>query len=298
MPSIVARWAVFMQLEKYFEPFLEYCRKMGLKEHTVKEQRRFLYGSISHCSLKNKKIKDIYLTDVAEIIEAGRQHGEYGSQRSVSVFRQLMKYLKDSGEKIQFDWRDIVLPKVPEKEQDFLTQQEFDDFVNQLPDTFYGIRDRTLYEALFSTGARIGEILTLNRNDIKNNEAKIKTLKSGNEDMIYFSERSLAYLDKYLKERFDNHPALFVIYNQGVRRLSKIQARKNLLRYRRKLGIMKNITHHAFRRSFCSKLLDEGATIKEVQYLARHKSERTTLKFYCKVNKRKVKETHQRVFNR
>jgi len=142
-----------MRLKDYFDSFLEYKRKEGCIEHTLREYRRFLFGSLFHCSLENKRIKDLRLTDVAEVIEAGKSHGEYGSQRSVVVFRQLLKFLEDSGEKLPFNWAKIKVPVVPMKEQDFLTPEEFDDFVEKIPiDTFYGLRDRAIYETLWSMG--------------------------------------------------------------------------------------------------------------------------------------------------
>jgi integrase/recombinase XerD len=289
----------FMRLKDYFEPFLEYKKKGGCVDHTIGEYKRFLYGAISHCPVGEKRIKDLRLVDIVDVIEGGKSHGVWGSQRSLSVFRQLLKYLDDSGIKLPFNYVKIKLPRVFEKEQDFLTPQEFDDFVAKLPNDFYGLRDRAIYEVLWATGMRIGELFILNRGDIdfQNKEVKIKTEKSGDEGRVYFSDRSLDWLKTYLDTRKDDEPALFVIYNQGVRRLSKIQARKNLLNYRQKFGIIKKITHHAFRRSFCSLLLDRGATIKEVQVLARHRSERTTLKFYCKIEKTKAKQIHSEIFN-
>jgi len=289
-----------MRVKDKFEEFLIYLRKKGLTEHSIGEYRRFLFGALSHSVLTDKKVEDLKMVDVASIIEAGKIHGEYGSQRAVVTLRRYLKFLKDSGVRLPFDWRDIEVPRVPEKEQAYLTEEEFNSFIEKIPlNTLYGLRNRTLYEVLFSTGARIGEILSLNRSDIdwEKKEVKVKG-KGGDEGMIYFSDRSLGWLKKYLETRTDDCPALFVTYNfNGIRPLLKVSARKHLLNYRRKFGMDKKITHHAFRRSFCSLLLDRGATIKEVQYLARHKSERTTLRFYIKVEKRKAKEVHQEIFS-
>jgi site-specific recombinase XerD len=287
-----------MLFKQYYAEFVDYKQKQGHAEHTLGEYRHFLGGSLSHCCVMDKEVMDLRLTDVADVIQAGGVHGEFGPQRSVSLFRQLLRYLEEKGEKIPFNWMLIKLPPVPEKEQDFLIPEEFEDFVNQIDtNTLYGLRDRALYELLWSTGLRIGEALKLNRDCYLNRETKIKNAKGGDEAKVYFSERSVRWIDEYLKRREDTCAALFVVYQLGIRRLKGCQARKNLLTYRQKFGIEKRITHHAFRRSFCSLLLDKGATIKEVQYLARHKSERTTLRFYCKVQKEKVKEVHQRIFN-
>lgn len=287
-----------MLLNDVFDDFIDYKRKQGHTDHTLGEYRHFMEGTMAHCCVKDKQIDELRLTDVADIIEAGRVHGEFGPQRSVSLFRQLLRYLEERGDKIPFNWMLIKLPAVAEKDQDFFTPEEFDDFVGRInTNTNYGLRDRALYELLWSTGLRIGEALRLDRDCWLNRETKIKNAKGGNEAKVYFSERCCHWVDEYLRRRDDNHIALFVVYQQGIRRLTRGQARKNLADYRKKFDIQKRVTHHIFRRSFCSLLLDKGATIKEVQYLARHKSERTTLRFYCKVTKEKVKDVHNRIFN-
>ncbi len=291
----------FMRVKDGFQNYFEYMRQKGLTEKTIREHRRFLFGAVSHSLLIDKKIKHLKIADVASVIEAGRTHGEHGPTRAICTLRRYLKFLKESGEKIPFDWREIEVPKVAEKEQDFLTETEFNNFVEKISlHTLYGLRDRTLYEILFSTGARISEILSLNKNgiDLENREVKIKGAKGENEGWLYFSERSLSWLKRYLATRGDECPDLFITYNpQKISRLSSCVARKHLLKYRKEFGFTKQITHHSLRRSFCSLLLDKGATIKEVQHLARHKSPRTTLKFYAKVEIRKAKETHQRIMN-
>jgi integrase/recombinase XerD len=145
---------------------------------------------------------------------------------------------------------------------------------------------------------RIGEALAIDIKDINfaDREIFVHTAKGGEGDKVYISDRMDFWLKKYLEQRKDNCPALFVIYFFEIRRLKKCQARRNLAGYRNEFGITKRITHHAFRRGFCTHLLNQGATIKEVQYLARHRSERTTLRFYCKVEKGKVKNVHERIF--
>jgi site-specific recombinase XerD len=289
-----------MKLKNYYQSFLEYKKKEGCVNHTIGEYKRFLFGSLSHCSLQDKKIQELKMIDVAEVIEAGKTHGEYGSQRSVVVFRQLLKFLEDSGEKLPFNWTRIKVPAVQEKDQDFLTENEFENFINKIPiNTFYGLRDRALYETLWSTGLRIGELLVLKKDDLdwQEREAKIKTLKGGDPGKVYFSPRCIEWLKRYLGQRADTCPALFVVYNQGVKPLTKVQARKNLLNYRKKFGIKKEINHPCFRRSFATFVMEKEGNLKAVQYLCRHKSERTTLRAYVKFEKRKVKEVHQRVFN-
>jgi len=286
-----------MKVKDLFEPFIEYKIKEGCAQHTVKEYRRFIKETLS--CLGEKRISELRITDKAEVMQMGRKHGYWGEQRAVSTFVNFLRYLNGTGEKLPFRWQDVMLPKVREKEQDFLTPEEFESFVSKINLDFYGLRDRVLYELLWSTGLRVGEALAVNIEDVnfKDREIKVHTFKGGEGNKVYISDRLEYWLKKWIESRQDRCPALFVIYFGDIVRLKRSMSNKRLLEYRKEFGITIKLSHHAFRRGFCTHLLNSGANIKEVQYLARHRSERTTLKFYTKVTRGRVKEVHQNIFN-
>jgi len=290
-----------MRLKDQFRDYTNYLRQKGYTEHTIKEHKRFLYGALSHAEMvADKEIKDLKLTDVGAIIEAGKRHGEYGAQRAVVTFRRFLKFLQQSGVELPFDWRDIEVPKVPEKEKPYIGIKEFNRFVKLIPlKNICGLRTRALIEILFASGMRISEALSLTKDDInwKKKEAKVRSGKTGDERIVYFTDRSLSWLKKYLKARKDNCPALFV--NQGgTGAMKRATARNYLRKLRRELGIKEEITHHSFRRALATVLIEEGADIKSTQHIMGHKSERTTLRYYAKVNKRRAKKIHRRILAR
>jgi site-specific recombinase XerD len=63
------------------------------------------------------------------------------------------------------------------------------------------------------------------------------------------------------------------------------------------LGIKKHIAHHLFRKTFVTHLLQRKADIMAVKDLARHRSERTTLKNYAGVDKERSKAIHAGIMN-
>src|SRR3989344_1140867 len=286
-----------MKIKDYFAPFIEYKIKQGCSDHTIEEYRRFIRETLS--CVAEKRIKDLRVTDKAAIMQLGRMHGHWGEQRAVSTFKNLVQYLYFSGHDLPFRCEDILLPKALEKEQYFLTPDDFEDFVSKMPDTFYGLRDRTLYELLWSTGLRVGEALAIDVGDInfKDREIKVHTLKGGQGDKVYISDRLEVWLKKWLEEKKDNNPALFIVYQGSIRRLTGCMARKNIIQYRREFGIKQKLDHRCFRNGFCTNIMNQGANIKETQYLLRHRSERTTLKHYVKVQRGQVKSIHQSIFN-
>lgn len=296
-----------MKIKEIIPSYLEWLQQRRLKEKTIREHKRFLFGAIAHSSLFSKKIDQIVLTDVAEIIEKGQQHGLYGAQRAVCVFRQLLKFTKEKGLKLLIDWRDIKVPRVPSKEQPILELNEFEELMASFPifHQNYGAKKmalcmRTLCEILFATGMRICEALTLKReqiDEIKTKKELVIQGKGGNERKIFFSERSINWLERYLKERNDNSPAMFI--NAYGEPLKYTTAKSYILRFRKKLGHLgKKVKFHTFRRTLGTYLFERGANIKDVQVILGHKSERTTLRYYIKWNERKAKENYLRIMDK
>lgn len=290
-----------MKLKDQFRDYTNYLRQKGYTDHTIKEHKRFLNGALSHAEVvADKDIKDLKLTDVGAVMQAGKRHGEYGSQRAVVTFRRFLRFLQRSGVELPFDWRDIEVPRVPEKEKPYVGIKEFNEFVKAIPlDNICRLRTRALLEILFASGMRISEALSLTRDDIdwEKKEAKIVSGKTRDERIVYFTDRSLRWLKKYLKARKDNCPALFV--NQGGTGAMKRATARNYLRnLRKELEVKKHITHHSFRRALATVLIEEGADIKSTQHIMGHKSERTTLRYYAKVNKRRAKKVHRRILEK
>jgi len=294
-----------MLLKQKFENFLEYLRKKGYQEKSIKEYRNFLFGSLSH-SVEEIEVKNLKMSDIAKVIEAGRNHGVFGPQRSVVCLRQYLKYLKDDGVKLPFDWRDIEVPKVPRKQQPVFETPEMFKIFEEFPMNStsaaarrMGWTMRTLLEVLFGTGLRIFEALKLKRSDFDKIK-KYKELplvgKGGDEEIVFFSDRSIEWLEKYLAQRNDMSDSMFV--NSMGDPLLGSNAKSYLEKFKKKhkdFPAMEKLKFHTMRRTFVTTLFEQGADIKSVQFAARHKSERTTLRFYIRNNKKRAKEIHQRI---
>lgn len=294
-----------MRLKDNFNDYLDFLRRKGLSEKTIREHRRFLLGSLSH-SIQDIKIKNLKLNDVARIIEAGRRHGEFGPQRSVVVFRRYLKFLKEQGTKIPLDYRDIEVPKVPHKEPIVLSQDELLKFLDAFPINHSNIFAkrmalcmRTLCEVLFATGMRISEALSMqwqDFEDIRNKKELIIRGKGGSERTVYFSDRATGWIEKYLNIRNDGSGTMFV--NSLGRPLLVVTAKSYILRFRKRFGKAGDkIRFHTFRRTLATVLIENGADIKSTQHILGHRSERTTLRYYVAINRKRAKDIHQKILN-
>lgn len=286
-----------MKLKEFFPGLIEYKRQFGACTKTLKDYAIHLKGTLAD-SVGEIELTDLKQVDVGKVLEAGRQHGRFGPLRGAVVFRQLLRYLKEAGYKLDFDWRDIRIPSEPRKKVEWLDKEEFEAVRNCFDlETLSGMRDRALIETLRVTGMRISEAISLNHNDIDwiRKEAEITNAKTKEREMVYFNDECLEWLQRYMEFRNDRSEALFV--NQNGKRVSPCTVRNTIHHSTRHAGIKKNVHPHLFRSTFGTELLQGGVDIKSVQVLMRHKSERTTLKHYIAVSKDRCKIEHERIMN-
>lgn len=189
-----------------------------------------------------------------------------------------------------------------EKQVSFLNLEQLEKLFSA-PDTSkkQGLRDRAILEVLFSTGMRIAELVSLNRDQIKLSPG-IKELEVGiigkgqKARTVYFSERALSWLSKYFKTRNDDEKALFINYRSkkgAPRRLTPRSIEKNMKKYVVMSGVPITTTPHAMRHSFSTDLLNQGVDLKILQEFLGHKSIAAT-QIYAHVTSKKLREVHKK----
>ena len=286
-----------MKVHEEFQPFIKYLEQKQMSARTIREYKRFLYGPLMK-AIGDREVASLTISDHSKLIEAGVPYGEFGPQRSVVTFRRLMCFVHETGRATPFDYRDVPLPTVPSKENEYLTPEELERVLDALDTrTHAGLRTRALLEVLYATGMRITEAINLNKEDIdwEAKEAWITNAKSKDREKVYFTDRSLEWIKRYIDSRNDDIPAVFV---SGRGRLLSTSSRNYIRTHLMNLGIKKHIKHHIFRKTFVTHLIQKGADITSVQDLARHRSPRTTLRSYAVINKERSKEVHQRILNK
>lgn len=171
--------------------------------------------------------------------------------------------------------------------------------------TARGLRDRAMLETFFSTGMRISEIVNLNTNQIKTSRdvdtfELVITGKGSRTRTVYFSRRVLDWLAKYILNRTDMDPALFVradLKNPGKRDTLRLTARsieKLFKRYVIMSGLPLNTTPHVMRHSFATDLLKQGADLRVIQDFLGHKNIAAT-QIYAHVTSKQLRDIHRKL---
>lgn len=218
------------------------------------------------------------------------------------ALRSLLNYFAD---------RDIIaLPaekiKLPREKDtrvvNFLNLEQLEKLFSS-PDTskINGLRDRAILEALFSTGMRIAELVSLNREQIKpkppTRDLEIVIVgKGGRPRTVYFSERAIFWLKKYLQTRKDKEKALFINYKnkKGTsRRLTPRSIQKSIKKYAIKVGLPLTTTPHVMRHSFSTDLLEQGVDLRTLQEFLGHKNI-TATQIYTHVTNRRLRDIHRK----
>ncbi len=189
-----------------------------------------------------------------------------------------------------------------EKKINFLNIEQIEKLLST-PDTkkINGLRDKAILETLFSTGLRIAELVSLNRDQIRisplTEDLEISIIGKGNRPRtVYFSKRAIYWLNKYLKKRRDNDKALFINYQgrkNASKRLTDRSIERNIKKYALLSGLPGNTTPHTIRHSFATDLLSQGVDLRLIQEFLGHSSISTT-QIYAHVTSKRLRDVHRK----
>ncbi len=198
----------------------------------------------------------------------------------------------------------IELGKTREREIKFLEPDKLEKLFRIIDiSSERGLRDRTILEVLFSTGLRVSELVSLNREHANIQSGEFGVIgKGGKARVVFLSRDAKDWLTKYLNKRKDPYRPLFVRYSgpKGKDELSdermRLSARsieRLIDKYRKKAGILFRIGPHVLRHSYATDLLSHGADLRSVQEMLGHKNISTT-QIYTHVTNLRLKEIHEK----
>jgi integrase/recombinase XerD len=166
----------------------------------------------------------------------------------------------------------IKEPKTEKRIPKFLTEME----IEHLREACSSPMEKALFEFMFSTGCRIGEVVTLDRGRINwSNRSAVIRGKGDKEREVYFNIRCQIWLKRYLDNRVDRDPAIFVT-ERDPHRMSIAQMRYIIKRISNRAIINKDIHPHQLRHSYATHLLNNGAPLDVIQSLLGHEKSETT----------------------
>jgi integrase/recombinase XerD len=162
--------------------------------------------------------------------------------------------------------------------------------------TAAGIRDRFLFELIYSCGLRVSEAVSLTLDRIYRKESMLRVVGKGSKErLVPMGEQALFWMQRYLEEarpallKDKKERALFI--NRSGKRLSRKGMWKRFKETLALAGVEGKI--HTLRHSFATHLLQGGADLRAVQTLLGHADIGTT-QIYTHVDERQLHRQHRR----
>lgn len=302
-------------ITKYIPDFLDYCEvEKGLSDNTQKNYQRYLNKFVFWLKkTKNENLKPHQLTTehiwdyrlfLSRYAEKGSKPLKKITQNYYLIaLRALLSYFS-AKDIVSIPSDKISLPKDAKKEKTikFLNLDQIKKLL-AVPNTKtrIGLRDKAILETFFSTGLRIAELVNLDREQFTNIKNK-KDLelgiigKGGTPRTVYFSERSLDWIKKYLENRNEKTKPLFVNYRSrkdASRRLTSRSVERIVKKYSKLSGVPIFTTPHTLRHSYATDLLTQGVDLRTIQEFLGHKNIVTT-QIYTHVTNKRLRDVHRK----
>ena len=290
---------------QYFDAFLSYLQlERRYSEHTCQAYQRdlnqfFSYGisrkwSGEHLSQKNGQEFLVYL---------GKQgYADATLRRKVAALRSFFTFLLRENHITVNPFNTLLLPKKKHVLPRVLSRKEMHAFLDGVStETPLGIRNRSIFELLYSSGIRLSELVSLNVMDIQHVDQSILiTGKGGHQRMALFGDTAAVWLSRYLKfcrETWVAPQCQALYINQSGLRLSGRSIQRILRDCCKEQGLDTDITPHTFRHSFATELLNGGADLRSIQELLGHESILST-QLYTHLNEKKLLTTFRQAHPR
>ncbi|WP_027363823.1 tyrosine recombinase XerC [Desulfotruncus alcoholivorax] len=294
----------------YIDGFLIYLQtEKNASRYTIKSYQNDLFEGLSFFSdILKKDDYSIQPVDVNTILFRSylalmrqKEMSAATIARRISAWRSLFKYLCREGIIEDNPLQRISIPRRDRKLPRFLTENEVKELV-EFPDAeqVLGCRDLAVLETLYGTGIRVGELVGANTGDLNLKEAYLKVTGKGNRERIVpLGAYAVDALNTYIKlarpillnKSAAVSDALF-LNNKGGR-LTDRGVRWLLKRYALQMKFNKKTNPHAFRHSFATHMLDNGADLRAVQDLLGH-ARLSTTQIYTHLSKERIKQIYEK----
>jgi integrase/recombinase XerD len=284
-------------LEQYHSRLIALERRSPLTAETYGfEIRRFM----EWLGKENLEVSAIDAEGLSRYLECRKTVDGIDSRsaaKAISALRSFFRFTMDENIRRDNPAATLEIPRRGRHLPDVLSRQVVEKILAAADTkTPLGLRNRAIYEFIYSAGLRVSEAVGLNMRDLDftGGVARVKG-KGGKERLVVFGPEAALWLKRYLAEvrpalAANRHsPALFI--GKSGKRLSRKGMWKNYTRFAALAGTGSHL--HTLRHSFATELLAGGADLRSVQELLGH-ADLVTTQIYTHVDVSMLRENHRR----
>lgn len=221
------------------------------------------------------------------------------SAKIITMLRSLFLFLTEERYRDDDPTERLESPAVNRKIPAVLTVEEVERILDLIPaDTILGIRDRAIFELIYSAGLRASEAAGLRRGNLYLKEKLLRVVgKRDKERLLPLGGRAIEEIERYLK---DSRPPLsrpdvptdFLFLSERGRPIERVALWYRLKKYSTRAGISE-AKIHTLRHSYATHLLEGGADLRVVQELLGHSDIRTT-QIYTHIDTKQLQSSFDR----
>lgn len=294
-------------------PFLGYLSsERGLARNTIEAYRRDLTDLIEWLNPSDGPAVIGSLADVtAEQFRAYLQDQTRQDQSTKTVARRLaairvfLKYLEVMGQDKQHILQQLERPKPERSLPNILNTEQVARLIGapDPADTKFYHRDVAILELLYAAGLRASELCHLSVRDVNLEVAAVRVLGKGSKERIVpIGQACVRAIREYLRtsrprllqtpsKKGKKDPERLFLSRSG-HPLDRVSLWLLILRYAKKIQLLKEVSPHVLRHCFASHLLSGGADLRIVQELLGHADVSTT-QIYTHVDTGRLKKVHR-----
>ncbi len=286
----INRFKRFLQVEKGLSPNSIYSYTYDLKKFS------------DFLSSNNKDILTATQEDIQQFLnfeKTKKKNSTRTMARSLAAIRQFYNFISAKFEVIDNPTSKIESPHVEKTLPDFLSIQEVNTLFSSISENdMYELRDKSIFELLYSCGLRISEAIEILFDSVNFENSLIRVIGKGNKERLApIGDEAKRLLKKYIQESRPDicgkRESEYLFISKKGSKLNRKSVWRLLKNYVTRTKIKKNITPHTLRHSFATHLIENGADLRSVQELLGHMDISTT-QVYTHLAKKKLQEIHKK----
>lgn len=273
MENIFSLFEKFLQAERSYSP------------NTVEAYLRDVKGFFAFSGLTEQDIPSISKAQIRKWLAFCQKEGAKRTtlNRKLASLRTFFKFLIRENITQTNPAAGVKTGGIDKKLPAYLSVDQTFAMLDDSGKTFIDVRDKAILELLYSTGLRVGELVSLDLDQLNFEPEMIKVKGKGSKERIVpfgtNAKRALLayfpYREQLLEKRGRlNEPALFI--NRLGSRLTARSVQRMVQKKALKAGIIKKVTPHTLRHAMASHMLESGADLKTIQDILGHASLATT----------------------
>ncbi|MBR5646782.1 MAG: tyrosine-type recombinase/integrase [Treponema sp.] len=293
-----------MNIQELTDEFLLYLSAVrGLSDNTCLGYKNDLVQLQSFLSPQmeiQSVTKENLLLCIGQLSKKNRSSASIN--RFISAVRTMFLYAVKFNHLQNNPALELKTVKLEKKLPNFMTKAEVNEICNEPEknELLWKTRDECLFKMLYSSGCRLSEITNLKLSDFLNNySSAVVTGKGNKQRRVFFEKDALDALEHYLSDRkkiLEENGSSFTDYlfiNQRGQPLTTGGIRFILSKYSGAEGTKHHVNPHAFRHTFATTMLSNGADIRLVQEMLGHSSISTTQR-YTHITTEQLIETYNK----